>query len=127
MHSTKEKDIILKYKKEIITLAYLQDIDVVYQSGLPSGCAAQQVNEHCDIYLHLEGVDLKKEIQRMSSRKSTLNGLINELKLKISLPDYHLVPENIQEQNKQKLQGYEQELQNVSVGLSTLEGMLNTK
>lgn len=126
-HNEKAKANIEKFKNVIVTLAYLQDVNVVFQQGIPSGCAAQQIDESTDLYLHLEGVDLEKEIKRMEGRKTTLSTSIKDLSSKIASPDYQFVPSHIQEQNSEKLQGFEVELQNVTQALVTLQAMLQVK
>ncbi len=55
-------------------------------------------------------IDIKLELERIKKRQNELNKLIDGQKKKMSIPNYETkVPQNVRNENAEKLAGYERE------------------
>jgi len=77
----------------------------------PGGSIKNHLSEDLQIYLKVVGlIDIKLEIERLRKRNNELQKLIDGLNKKTSIPNYmEKVPENVRQENTEKLQKYQLE------------------
>lgn len=114
---------VSKFTDTACTLSSSESIHVVSEEKPPKGCAVATVSDKCEIHVLLKGlVDVAKEITKLDAKKEKLNGQLAKLKEAMEIPDYTTkVPENVQQQNSEKLQQFETELGKIEKALASFK------
>jgi len=118
---TESINLLHKYKNIMITLAYTGDIEIMCDIEPIKGCAVGIPNESSILYLHIEGlVNKEKEMKKLETKlKKTINE-IESIEKRMNEPDYHMVPEEIKENNNEKLISLNQEKNNIELAISVI-------
>lgn len=91
------------------------------ESDPPEGTAVVPISDICEAYLMLKGfIDIKKELERLQTKKSKLEGPLNKLKTSLQMIDYDKVPEEVRNANTEKLKQMERELDKVNEAIQSL-------
>lgn len=85
------------------------------KSAVPEGCAIVPVSDRCEAYLLLKGfIDVKKEIERLESKREKISGPLIKLKASTEVSDYtEKVPIEVRTANTERLRQLELELEKV--------------
>jgi len=113
-------EIVNQFTSTIATLAYSKDVDVV--DSPPNGCAIVTVNDKITAHLMLKGlVDPKKEIEKLTKKKTALQMTIEKLEKAVQVPDYMTkVPEEVRIANKEKLEQSQMEVSRLTDAMAAL-------
>jgi len=104
-------DTLREYSDVIKTLGYAGSIELLQNSPSNEACAVNVVNMSCDVYVDIRDmIDVNVEISRLESKCSSLENQKETLLKKMNNPSYSKVPENIRNDNSQKLSSLEQEI-----------------
>ncbi|XP_077254177.1 valine--tRNA ligase, mitochondrial 1-like [Tasmannia lanceolata] len=107
-------DIITNQELEIVTLASLSSLKVLYESDVaPSECAVCIVNEYLSVYLQLQGtLNADAEREKLRKKREEIQKQQENLQQKVNSSGYkEKVPSHIQEDNISKLNKLLQELE----------------
>jgi len=112
-----------KYTDTACTLSSSERIHVVCEEKPPQGCAVATVSDKCEVHVLLKGVvDVAKEITKLESKKEKLNGQLGKLREAMEIADYVTkVPENVQQQNIEKLKQLETELGKIEKAITSFK------
>lgn len=93
---------------------------------VPVGCLRGFVSDEISIYVKVIGlIDIKLEVGRINKRVKQLEDLKQKLNQKITAPGYETkVPENVRQENLDKISGYDNELIETQKQLDILEKFL---
>ena len=82
----------------------------------PVGCAIQTVSAKCEVHLLLKGiVDVDKEVAKLQEKKAKLTADCDKLHQVIESDDYCTkVPENIRNQNAEKVTEMKEEIEKLA-------------
>ncbi|KAN0036180.1 hypothetical protein ACTA71_005484 [Dictyostelium dimigraforme] len=95
----------------IRVLAYASELEVHISDESRPGCIVNVVNENVSILLDVRGsVDFKLEIARLEIKKQQLVKNFEVLVSKTTIPSYDKVPQNIREDNAQKIKALDEEI-----------------
>ena len=88
---------------------------VTNSSSVPEGCAIVPVSDWCEAYLLLKGfIDVKKEIERLKTKREKIDGPLTKLRAATEAPDYNeKVPIEVRTANTERLRQLELELEKV--------------
>lgn len=115
---------VLKSSIELLkTLTSSQTVEVLSSSQHPPlGCAIQTISAKCEVHLMLKGlIDIKKEAGKLEEKKSKLDGQLNKLQEAAAKADYETkVPENVRQQNKEKVKEIQCEIEKLSQAIERL-------
>ncbi|XP_064649994.1 valine--tRNA ligase-like [Lineus longissimus] len=116
---------LLKFTDMIMTMTSSSHVEVLYEGQPPEGCAIQTVSAHCEVHLMLKGlIDISKEISKLEDKKSKLETQKQKLKNSMAMDGYESkVPENVREQNTEKLHNLDIEVDKLAIALQTLAKM----
>jgi len=91
-------------------------------ADVPTGSAIVPVSKECEAYLILKGViDVKKETERLNTKKDKIEAPLKRLRESIAASDYdEKVPEDVRNQNKEKLEQLQGDLEKVLQALDTI-------
>jgi hypothetical protein len=89
----------------------------------PTGCAVNIVGSNAEVFLLLKGiVDFQKEIEKLKGKQDFTNNQKANLKKAMSIPDYTTkVPENVQQQNTEKIQQLTLELEKLTLAIENFQ------
>lgn len=78
----------------------------------PQGCLKGFVSEEIAIYVKVVGlIDIKLETNRIEKRVKELETLKTNLNKKMTIPNYETkVPQNVRDENTEKMRGYDNEI-----------------
>lgn len=111
----------------IATLANLSSLALGSKStDVPDGCALETVPGLCEVHLLVKGlVDAERELEKFKARLKGVNDELAKLKKAMSIPNYETkVPENVRQQNDEKLAGGQIEIDVVTRGIAMYERIL---
>eukprot|EP01138_Halocafeteria_seosinensis_P014615 gb/GECG01014920.1/.p1 GENE.gb/GECG01014920.1/~~gb/GECG01014920.1/.p1 ORF type:complete len:1066 (+),score=173.55 gb/GECG01014920.1/:1-3198(+) len=101
--------------EDVKTLAVAKDLTVSADStAIPQGCAASVVNENVTVNVLMKGLidDPEQEIAKLDKDIEKKQTSIIALEKKMSMPEYETkVPENVREQNSEKLSSLKAEVE----------------
>ncbi|PFX27275.1 valine--tRNA ligase-like [Stylophora pistillata] len=114
---------VSKYAETACTLSSSERIHVVCEEKPPRGCAVATVSDKCEVHVVLKGlVDVAKEITKLEGKKDKLNGQLTKLNEAMGIADYTTkVPENVQQQNLDKLKQLETELGKIEKAIASFK------
>jgi len=114
-----------KYRKSIITLAYLDKLEVTVKADKsPKGCAADIPDASCEIYLHIKGlVDIAQEIKRLTQKLTNSENQKKDLVVRMTQADYTMVPQEVRERNEEKLASLEDEIKLLENAIQTYKSL----
>lgn len=114
---------VSKYAETACTLSSSERIHVVCEEKPPRGCAVATVSDKCEVHVVLKGlVDVAKEITKLEGKKDKLNGQVTKLNEAMGIADYATkVPENVQQQNLDKLKQLETELGKIEKAIASFK------
>jgi len=100
------------YTDIIKALGFAGHISLQHNTTAPTeGCAVNVVNTACEVYVDIRDlIDLEVEISRLEAKRANLTTQRETLLKKINQPAYSKVPENVRNENAQKLSTFEQEI-----------------
>ncbi|KAJ7377423.1 hypothetical protein OS493_029323 [Desmophyllum pertusum] len=115
--------VISKYTETACTLSSSERIHVVCEEKPPQGCAVATVSDKCEVHVLLKGVvDVAKEITKLEGKQEKLNGQLGKLREAMEIADYATkVPENVQQQNTEKLKQLETELGKIQKAIASFK------
>ncbi|XP_033114818.1 valine--tRNA ligase-like [Anneissia japonica] len=114
------------YQEDLQTLTKAASLDVLFDVATPSGCAVSTVSPSCDVAVQLKGVvDITNITKKLQMKEIKLNSQLDKLIKATEIKHYNeKVPDEIRQQNSEKVQKLVLELENIKRMLETL---LNTK
>lgn len=104
------------FNKEVAVISSLvKAVETLVISGEqqpPTGCLKGFVSDEISIYVKVVGlIDIKLETDRINKRIKEIEKLKEGMVKKMSIPNYATkVPESIQKDNTEKVQGYDFEI-----------------
>ncbi|XP_046370269.2 valine--tRNA ligase-like [Haliotis rufescens] len=106
----------------IQTLTNSSAVHVLVSDSAPEGCAMLTVSAKCEVHLMLKGlIDVEKETKKLEGKKETLGKSLKKLEDATAKPDYSdKVPQDVRNQNTEKVSQLKQEIEKLSQALSTL-------
>ncbi|XP_002732116.2 valine--tRNA ligase [Saccoglossus kowalevskii] len=123
--TTSVSEMLQPYNFVIQTLGSVSTIHHIPADGgdIPSGCAISTVSDKCEVHLLLKGmIDVSKEINKLKQKQERLAGQQKKLQNAMSIDDYdNKVPENIRQNNSEKLSQTENEIQKITEAISMLK------
>eukprot|EP00026_Physarum_polycephalum_P001453 Phypoly_transcript_01455.p1 GENE.Phypoly_transcript_01455~~Phypoly_transcript_01455.p1 ORF type:complete len:1115 (+),score=189.55 Phypoly_transcript_01455:428-3346(+) len=96
----------------IKSLAFAGSVILQHNSPAPTdGCAVNVVSPVCEVFVDLRDlIDFATEIKRLETKREGLSSQRENLLKKVNQPSYSKVPENVRNDNSQKLAQIESEI-----------------
>ncbi|XP_032235539.1 valine--tRNA ligase [Nematostella vectensis] len=106
-----------------LSLGGFSKLNILGHERPPQGCAVDTVTGKCEVHLLLKGmIDIAKEISKVENKQENLKAQLEKLKKATEVEDYkNKVPENIQQQNEEKIQETEAEILKMQRALESLK------
>ncbi len=96
--------ILQSYTDVIKSIAFAGTITLLQDTPAPEGCATNVVNTNLEVYVDIrELIDIDAEIARLEAKKTNLTTQKETLLKKVNHPSYGKVPENVRNDNAQKV------------------------
>eukprot|EP00128_Syssomonas_multiformis_P010777 Colp12_sorted_trinity150504_noHs@13604 len=122
--SAEVESVLVKYAHTIGTLVGSSSLTVLGPNSTeaaPATCAIVPVGGKCDVLINLAGlVDFAKEKAKLEEKQVRLQGQVAKLREAMAADGYEKVPDNIKDQNKDKLQGLEAEVASIATAIQAL-------
>ena len=133
-------EIFIKTSSEDLSSIYTQNIGIIQSlsfSGTvtiltssdadPEGCIRKTFGENI-IYVKVIGIiDIKQEIQRLQKDKGKKEKLIEGINKKLSGKAAEKMPENVKQENRDKMEGYTKEIEAIDISISELLKLQNSE
>eukprot|EP01127_Copromyxa_protea_P024789 TRINITY_DN996_c0_g1_i2.p1 TRINITY_DN996_c0_g1~~TRINITY_DN996_c0_g1_i2.p1 ORF type:complete len:704 (-),score=234.47 TRINITY_DN996_c0_g1_i2:36-2147(-) len=108
----------------IVALSFLKELIVLETEVIPSEAATEIVDATCTLYIHLQGIDAKKELVKLDKSKANLTKQIEALTKKQQDERFiEKAPENVKIQIAENLAQFTLELAGVQRAIDTLSSM----
>lgn len=113
------------YEGLIATLANTSVVHFLREEAPPAGCAMLTVSALCEAHVMLKGViNVEKEVAKLDAKKDTLTKQLKKLQDAAAVPTYLTkVPEDVRNQNTEKMSQLSAEVERLEKALSTLSTM----
>ncbi|XP_041371023.1 valine--tRNA ligase-like [Gigantopelta aegis] len=110
------------FTEKIQTLSNSSSIVILVNQDPPVGCCMSTVSAKCETHIMLKGlIDVGKEISKLQGKQETLGKQLKKLQDTSTSDDYcSKVPEDIRNQNSEKMDQLSIEIEKLSQGLKTL-------
>lgn len=118
------KQRLIPFINTIQVLTNSSSIEILANNcSAPEGCAIVPVSDICEAYMMLKGfIDVKKEIERLESKKEKINGPLLKLKASSEATDYEQkVPIEVRTANNERLRQLEVELNKVIDAIKAIQ------
>ncbi|XP_053689629.1 valine--tRNA ligase [Sabethes cyaneus] len=112
-----------QFAADLATMSYSQ---INLDSGEPpAGCAILTVSGSCVVHLLLKGlIEVDKEIVKLDKKRETLTATVEKLEQAKAAPDYCTkVPEDVRNNNQEKLDQTKVEIERIIAAMETLKTM----
>ena len=120
----KLKDILIKEKEVIATLANVNDISIVnnINDDKTKGWLSNVISSNLDIFLDIKDqINIDKEIERLKKNFTEKNKYADGINKKMQKKDYLKAPENIRKEDQEKLDNCKIEIKKIEENIQKLE------
>lgn len=111
--------------QDITTQSFCGEITIIDKDGKkPEGSVVEFIDENCVVHTVLKGyLNLESEMKKLEKNKEELTRGISKLKDLMNSKNYEKVPDNVKQQNSEKLSKYKLDIETTEKAMEDLKKM----